>query len=202
MKAITKRIFDLVVSGALLLVLSPIFLAVATFVKLDSPGPVLFRQQRLGKMARLFEIVKFRTMSFSPHDTGPHVTGSHDSRVTRVGRMLRRYDLDELPTLFNVFKGEMSIVGPRPEVPTFLPYYTDEQRRVFSVKPGLTDLGTLAFRHEAGLLTGGDLEQTYVREILPRKLALGLQYVGHQSFFYDVGIIVRPLTTTLSQPKG
>lgn len=202
MNAVIKRIFDIGISGVLLLLLLPVLLAVAALVKLDSPGPVLFRQKRLGKGERLFEIVKFRTMVSHQGEHGPSITGGHDSRVTRVGRILRRYDLDELPTLFNVFKGEMSIVGPRPEVPKFLPYYTVEQRRVFSVKPGLTDLGTLAFRREAVLLSGEDPEQAYVRDILPRKLALGLQCIGEQSFFYDLGIIFRTLATILSQPKG
>ena len=202
MNAIIKRIFDIVISGVLLLILLPVLLAVAALVKLDSPGPVLFRQKRLGKSERLFEIVKLRTMVFHQGENGPSITGSNDSRVTRVGRILRRYDLDELPTLFNVFKGEMSIVGPRPEVPKFLPYYTDEQRRVFSVKPGLTDLGTLAFRREAVIMPGEDREQAYVHDILPRKLALGLQSIREQSFFYDLGIIFRTLGTILSQPKG
>jgi lipopolysaccharide/colanic/teichoic acid biosynthesis glycosyltransferase len=201
MNAGIKWVFDTVISGVLLFVLSPLLLALAVLVKLDSSGPVLFRQPRLGKSARLFEILKFRTMVVHP-ENGPSVTGRSDPRVTRIGRILRRYDLDELPTLFNVFKGEMSFVGPRPEVPKFLPYYTDEQRRVFAVRPGLTDLATLAFRHEAVSLSGQDLEQTYVREILPRKLALNLQYIRGQNFFCDLGIIFRTLTTILSQPKG
>lgn len=202
MNAGIKWVFDTVISGVLLFVLSPLLLAVAALVKLDSSGPVLFRQPRLGKSGRLFEVLKFRTMVAHGGENGPSVTGSSDPRVTRIGRILRRYDLDELPTLFNVFKGEMSLVGPRPEVPKFLPYYTEEQRRVFAVKPGLTDLATLAFRHEAVSLAGEDLEQTYIREILPRKLALSLQYIGEQNFFCDLGIIFRTVATILSQPKG
>lgn len=202
MTAIIKRSFDLVISSVLLVVLSPVLLAVAALVKFDSPGPVLFRQKRLGKNARLFEIIKFRTMVFHLGGNGPRITGNSDSRVTGAGRILRRYDLDELPTLFNVIKGEMSIVGPRPEVPNFLPYYTDEQKRVFSVKPGLTDMGTLAFRHEALLLPREDLEQAYARDILPRKLALNLQYIGKQNFFYDLSLIFRTLATILSKPRG
>ncbi len=188
-------------SSVLLFALLPLLLAIAVLIKLDSPGSAFFRQRRLGKDARLFEMLKFRTMVFGAEENGPSITVSKDPRMTRVGGMLRRFDLDELPTLFNVFKGEMSIVGPRPEVPKFLPYYTEEQKRVFSVKPGLTDLGTLAFRQEALLLRGGDLEQTYVREILPHKLTLSLNYLRQQSFFYDLGIIVRTLATILFRPK-
>jgi len=200
--AAVKRVFDITASSVLLIVLLPLLLAIATLVKLDSPGPVFFRQKRLGKDARLFEMLKFRTMIFDPGGNGPSITVREDPRVTRLGGILRRFDLDELPTLFNVFKGEMSIVGPRPEVPKFLPYYSSEQKQVFSVKPGLTDLGTLAFRHEALFLRGQDLEETYIREILPRKLTLSLQYIRHQSFFYDLGIMVRTLATIMFQPKG
>ncbi len=201
MNAAVKRVFDIMTSSVLLFALLPLLLAIAVLIKLDSPGSAFFRQRRLGKDARLFEMLKFRTMVFGAEENGPSITVSKDPRMTRVGGMLRRFDLDELPTLFNVFKGEMSIVGPRPEVPKFLPYYTEEQKRVFSVKPGLTDLGTLAFRQEALLLRGGDLEQTYVREILPHKLTLSLNYLRQQSFFYDLGIIVRTLATILFRPK-
>jgi len=196
-----KRAFDIVLSSAILIVLSPLLLAVAVLVKLDSPGPVLFRQKRLGQGGRVFEILKFRTMAFHSGENGSSITGDNDPRVTRIGKVLRRYDLDELPTLCNVVKGEMSIVGPRPEVPKFLAYYTSDQRRVFAVKPGLTDPATLAFRHEAVLLSGDDVEQTYVRDILPHKLTLSLGYVTRQSFSYDLGIICRTLATILSQPK-
>ncbi len=202
MNAAVKRVFDVITSGILLVVLLPLFLAIAALIKLDSPGPAFFRQKRLGRDARLFEIVKFRTMFFDPGEHGPSITVGGDPRVTRLGRILRRFDVDELPALLNVFKGEMSIVGPRPEVPKFLPYYTNDLKRVLSVKPGLTDLGTLAFRREAVFLRDEDPEQKYAREILSRKLTLSLQYIGRQSFFYDLVIILKTLAAILFESKG
>ncbi len=198
----TKRLFDVISSSIALLVMSPVLLVIAALIKVDSPGPVLFCQARLGKGARTFQICKFRTMVSGSPAKGSRITVGRDPRVTRLGRILRRFDLDELPTLFNVLKGEMSIVGPRPEVPEYLAYYTAEQRRIFSVKPGLTDLGTLAFRNEASLLISNNQEQLYIHEILPRKLALNLEYVRRQSFLFDLAIIFKTLTTVLFQYKA
>ncbi len=198
----TKRLFDIVVSAVALVVLSPLLLIVALLVKVDSPGPVLFRQRRLGRGARLFEIYKFRTMVAGAGADGPAITLKDDARVTRVGRTLRRFDLDELPTLYNVLKGDMSIVGPRPEVPEYLPYYSDEQKQIFSVKPGLTDPGTLAFRKEATLLVGENPEGIYTGEILPDKLALSLAYVKKQNLLYDMKILAKTLLAVLVHTKG
>jgi lipopolysaccharide/colanic/teichoic acid biosynthesis glycosyltransferase len=197
-----KRLFDIISSTLALVVLSPLLLALALLVKLTSTGPVLFRQRRLGRGARPFEIYKFRTMVAGADRPGPCIAVNGDPRVTRVGRFLRRFDLDELPTLFNVLKGDMSIVGPRPELPEYLSYYSDQQKRVFAVRPGLTDPGTLVFRNEAALLTGRDAERAYVREILPRKLALNLAYVDRQSLTYDMAIIARTLAAVLFQAKA
>jgi lipopolysaccharide/colanic/teichoic acid biosynthesis glycosyltransferase len=199
---VAKRLFDVTVSGIALLVLFPLLLAIAVLVKLTSPGPVLFCQARLGRGARPFEIYKFRTMVVGADTLGSRITLNGDARVTRLGRKLRRFDLDELPTLFNVLRGDMSIVGPRPELPEYLPYYSDEQRRVFSVRPGLTDPGTLAFRDEARQLEGKDAEQVYLREILPQKLALNLEYIRERNLLYDVALIARTLSLVLSQSKG
>jgi lipopolysaccharide/colanic/teichoic acid biosynthesis glycosyltransferase len=199
---VAKRLFDIVVSALALVVLSPLLLIIAVLLKLDSRGPVVFRHQRLGKGARPFIIYKFRTMVVGDGTSGAPITLGGDVRVTRLGRILRRFDLDELPTMLNVLKGDMSIVGPRPEVPAYLPYYTQEQKRVFSVRPGLTDPGTLVFRDEATRLVGDDAEAVYAREILPRKLALNLEYVHEQSFLYDLKIIAKTLATILVQPKG
>ena len=198
----TKRVFDIIVSAVALVALSPLLLVVAVLVKMDSSGPVVFRQQRLGMGARPFQIYKFRTMVIGDGRPGAPITLGSDARVTRLGRILRRFDLDELPTLLNVLKGDMSIVGPRPEVPAYLPYYTPEQKTVFSVRPGLTDLGTLAFRDEAACLVGDDPEGVYIREILPEKLALNLEYVRKQSFLLDLKIIGRTLGAVLFQGKG
>lgn len=196
-----KRLFDVAASALVLIVLFPLLLVITLLVKLSSPGPVLFRQLRLGKGARPFEICKFRTMVVGGNAQGSRITVNGDVRVTRMGRILRRFDLDELPTLFNVLKGDMSLVGPRPELPEYLPYYSEEQRRVFSVRPGLTDPGTLAFRNEATQLVEGNAEQVYMREILPRKLALNLEYIKKQSLLYDVAIIARTLASVLAQSK-
>ena len=196
-----KRLFDIIVSAVALVVLSPLILIVAALVKMDSPGPVVFRHQRLGKGARPFVIYKFRTMVVGDGTGGAPITVGGDGRVTRLGRILRRFDLDELPTLLNVLKGDMSIVGPRPEVPAYLPYYTQEQKKVFLVRPGLTDPGTLVFRNEAMRLVGDDAESVYTREILPHKLALNLEYVKKQSFSYDLKIIGKTLAAILVQPK-
>jgi lipopolysaccharide/colanic/teichoic acid biosynthesis glycosyltransferase len=197
-----KRLFDTIGSLLALAALSPFLLVIAALIKLDSPGPVFFRQQRLGRGARPFMIYKFRTMQAGASTRGRRITVHADRRVTRVGRILRRFELDELPTLFNVLRGDMSFVGPRPEVPEFLRYYSEEQKWVFTVKPGLTDPGTLAFRNEATLLVGENAERVYAREILPRKLALNLEYIKKQSLLSDAAIIVRTLTAVLFQPKG
>lgn len=196
-----KRFFDVIASGLALILLSPLLAVLALLVKLSSPGPAVFHQPRLGRGARPFEIYKFRTMVNGADRQGSRITVDSDARVTRVGRILRRFDLDELPSLFNVLKGDMSIVGPRPELPQYLPYYSDEQRRVFSVRPGLTDPGTLAFRDEAGRLAGANAEDVYLREILPHKLALNLEYVERQSLLYDAAIIARTLAAVLFQSK-
>jgi lipopolysaccharide/colanic/teichoic acid biosynthesis glycosyltransferase len=199
---VIKRCFDITVSGLGLLLLSPLFLIVALLVRLDSPGPVLFRQRRLGKGARIFTIYKFRTMVAGDERRGAAITVNRDARITRIGRILRRYDLDELPSLINVLKGDMSVVGPRPEVPNFLSCYSEAQRDVFAVRPGLTDPATLSFRKESALLVGKDAEQRYQREILPRKLALNLEYVHRHSLYRDLQIVARTLAVILSQPKG
>jgi lipopolysaccharide/colanic/teichoic acid biosynthesis glycosyltransferase len=197
-----KRLFDAIASLLALAVLSPFFLVIAALIKLDSPGPVFFRQQRLGQGARPFMIYKFRTMQADAPARGPRITVHADPRVTRLGRMLRRFDLDELPTLLNVLRGEMSFVGPRPELPEYLPYYSDEQKQVFTVRPGLTDPGTLAFRNEAALLDDTRAEDVYAREILPRKLALNLEYIRSRSLLADAAIIARTLAAVVFQTKG
>jgi lipopolysaccharide/colanic/teichoic acid biosynthesis glycosyltransferase len=197
-----KRLFDAIASLLALTALSPLLLAIAGLIKLDSPGPVFFRQQRLGRGARPFTIYKFRTMRAGASTRGPRITVHADPRVTRVGRVLRRFDLDELPTLLNVLRGEMSLVGPRPELPEYLPYYTEEQKQVLTVRPGLTDPGTLAFRNEAVLLDGEHAEDLYTREILPRKLAFNLDYVRNRSLLSDAAILVRTLAAVVLQSKG
>jgi len=186
-----KRAFDLVASAAGLVILAPLFVAVAIAIKLDSPGPVFYRATRTGKDDVHFRLIKFRSMAAGADRQGPGITAAGDRRVTRVGRVLRRTKIDELPQLFNVLKGDMSLVGPRPEDPRYVALYTDEQRRVLNVRPGLTSPASLVYRHEEALLTGDDWERVYVEQVLPDKLALDLRYVETASLGSDLGIIVR-----------
>lgn len=197
-----KRSFDCVASGLALLLLAPLLALIALLIKLDSRGPVFYRQWRVGRGQKPFQIYKFRTMVDRADQQGPAITIGGDRRITRVGRILRRFELDELPTLLNVLKGDMSIVGPRPELPKYLPYYREEHKRVFLVKPGMTDLGTLRFRDEAKILMqADDPERVYVKYILPEKLKLNLEYIERQSFWYDLNLILKTLSLIVHQPK-
>ena len=192
-----KRAFDVVVSLVGLIVLSPLLGLVTVAVRLTSPGPVLYGSKRVGLGGRTFKMVKFRTMVPGAEKMGPLVTSGDDHRITPLGRYLRQTKVDELPTLWNVLKGEMSIVGPRPENPDSAALYTEEQRRVWSVKPGITSLASLKYRHEEKLLAGAvDLEATYF-QIMQDKLALDLEYIKRQSFRLDLQIIFRTLRAVL-----
>lgn len=189
-----KRAFDIFFATAGLVLISPLLAALALGVKLSSRGPVLFRQQRVGKQGRLFNILKFRSMIVNAEELGPSITRDGDSRVTRFGRLLRKTKLDELPQLWNVLIGEMSFVGPRPEVPKYVALYTAEQKRVLALKPGITDLATLHFRHEEELLgTVADPEHYYLKHCIPLKIQLNLAYAQTATVWQDVKIIVRTL---------
>jgi lipopolysaccharide/colanic/teichoic acid biosynthesis glycosyltransferase len=196
-----KRALDIAASAAILLLLLPLFLAIALWVKLDSPGPVFFRQTRVGLRGREFRIFKFRTMQWMPRESMPQITVRNDSRITRAGRCLRAYKVDELPQFLNVLAGDMSIVGPRPEVPKYVGLYPEELRTlVFSVRPGITDLASIRFRNESELLSRSkDPEATYTQEILPAKLDLCVEYVRRRDFWLDVKIILRTITAVLSR---
>lgn len=185
-----KRLFDFVVAGAGLIILSPLMLVLALFVKFSSPGTVFYRAKRVGRYGVPFELLKFRSMVANADQMGPHVTGASDARITRIGRFLRRTKLDELPQLFNVLRGEMSIVGPRPEDPRYVAFYTEEQRRVLSVRPGITSPASVAFRSEETMLTDEDLETQYIQRIMPAKLAIDLDYVQRANLFYDCLLIL------------
>jgi lipopolysaccharide/colanic/teichoic acid biosynthesis glycosyltransferase len=192
---VTKRAFDLILGVLALVALSPLMAAIAAWVRIDSRGPALFRQERIGRAGRPFTILKFRTMvSAQPVDAGLLTLGS-DARVTRAGRFLRRTKLDELPQLVNVVRGEMSIVGPRPEVARYVALYPAPDRElILSVRPGLTDYAALAFRDESELLTSAeDAETTYTRDILPRKIALYRRYVAEQSLWLDLRLVGRTI---------
>lgn len=184
-----KRLFDIAASAIGLLLLAPVLLGIAIWIKRDSPGPVFFRQERIGRHGQPFRIYKFRSMR--QDNTGLQITVGEDARITRSGRFIRAYKLDELPQLINVLLGDMSVVGPRPEVPRYVALYPAEVRaEVLSVRPGITDLASVQYRSESMLLAqSSNPEQTYVDTILPAKLALCRQYVRERSFWLDLRII-------------
>lgn len=190
-----KRLFDLICAGLGLLLLSPLLLAVAVWIKLDSPGPVMFRQERVGRFGRPFRIHKFRTMRVDAPSLGPQITIGADPRITRSGRFLRASKLDELPQLWDVFRGAMSLVGPRPEVPRYVALYPADLREVvLSVRPGITDPASLSFRNESELLAQAvDPEREYVEVVMPAKLRLAADYVRQASLVNDVRLIVATL---------
>jgi lipopolysaccharide/colanic/teichoic acid biosynthesis glycosyltransferase len=193
---VIKRIFDLVLAGVGLVVLSPILLVIAAWVRLDSPGPALFRQERVGRYGRPFTMLKFRTMRAAPDAAASLLTVAGDARVTRAGRFLRRTKVDELPQLMNVIRGEMSLVGPRPEVAKYVALYPPATRTtVLSVRPGITDDAALVYRDESALLASGDAEAVYISTILPRKLELYERYVAEQSLGTDLRLILRTIAT-------
>ncbi len=192
-----KRLLDTVSAGAGLLLLMPVMGMVAIAVRLSSTGPVLFRQRRIGKDGQPFEILKFRTMVHRPQGAGLGVTRKGDSRITAVGRALRRVKLDELPQLFNVFRGDMSLVGPRPDLPEFCQALPLDQQSVLSLRPGVTGWATLHFRDEEKILASVPEAQTatyYVEHVLSQKAALDLDYASRASFLGDMKIILRTLT--------
>jgi lipopolysaccharide/colanic/teichoic acid biosynthesis glycosyltransferase len=184
-----KRLFDVVVSSFALLVLSPLFVIVALLIKLTSRGPVFYRAKRVGKGGTPLEVLKFRSMREGL--TGPGITAKADPRVTAIGRWLRKLKIDELPQFINVLRGDMSIVGPRPEDPHYVALYTPEQRRVLSVLPGITSAASVAYRNEEEMLEGADWETTYVTKIMPEKLRLELEYIDRKRAGSDMMIIMR-----------
>lgn len=187
------RLLDVVISLAGLILLSPFFLLVAVLVKLDSSGPVLYRAKRAGEGGRPFQLYKFRTMVSHADRRGPGITVADDGRITQVGRLLRRTKVDELPQLINVLKGEMSLVGPRPEDPRYVALYTPEQRRVLAVRPGITSPASVRFRREADLLESPDWEQVYVEQVMPSKLQIELDYLEQRTVWSDLGVILDTL---------
>lgn len=190
---ITKRIFDFLGSFAGLLLLSPVLLLISLVILVDSPGPVFFRQQRVGRYGNLFRIHKFRTMRVDAERAGMQITVGDDPRITRSGRWLRRYKLDELPQLIDVLVGDMSLVGPRPEVPGYVDMYPSASRElVLSVRPGITDPASIQFRAESEILSKAkDPEREYVESILPVKIELYEQYVRTRTFLGDIFIIFK-----------
>lgn len=195
-----KRIFDVIASGLGLIVLSPLFLILAIWIKLDSKGPVFYRQVRVGYKNKDFRIFKFRSMRVGA-DKGSLVTiGGHDPRVTRSGYFIRKFKFDELPQLINVFLGDMSLVGPRPEVRHYVDYWTPEQMHVLDVRPGITDPASIKFRNENELMEKAeDPEKYYIEVIMQEKIKLCLEYVEKHSFLYDIGLIFKTFWVIVSE---
>ena len=192
-----KRTFDVVVGAIGLIVLSPVLALTALAIRLDSPGPVFYRATRVGLGGRLFTLYKFRTMVANADKIGPGITSAEDGRITRIGRILRRTKLDELPQLYNVLRGDMSLVGPRPEDPRYVALYSPEQREVLNVLPGITSLASIKYRHEEVLLKGKNWEALYVQEVLPAKLAVDLDYAQNASLWQDLSILWRTFLSLL-----
>ena len=193
-RILLKRLFDVVASGCGLLVLSPLFLLLAVWIKFDSAGPVFYRQTRVGRYNRDFRLYKFRSMRMGADRQGLITVGGHDPRITQSGYFIRKYKLDELPQLINVFIGDMSLVGPRPEVRKYVDMYTPEQLHVLDVRPGITDMASIRYRNENELLAqAADPDRYYVEVIMPDKLRINLEYVARHSFWFDIGLIFKTI---------
>jgi lipopolysaccharide/colanic/teichoic acid biosynthesis glycosyltransferase len=187
-----KRLFDFCFAALGLIFLSPFLLLIAVLLKLFAPGPVFYRQERVGKNERNFKILKFRTMQVDADKRGSSITAGGDPRITSIGKILRALKLDELPQLWNVFKGDMSLVGPRPEVPLYVECYTEEQKKVLAVRPGITDPSSLAYRYEEELLARQANPENYYREVLlPHKLSLNAEYIRNISLKYDLTLLFK-----------
>ncbi|MDE6475103.1 MAG: sugar transferase [Clostridia bacterium] len=195
-----KRCFDIFFSLLGITLLLWLFLIIAIAIKCSSKGPVLFKQERVGRYGKTFKIWKFRSMVVNAEAKGMQITTDGDNRITKVGKFIRKTKIDELPQLFNVLSGKMSFVGPRPEVPKYVAMYNDEQLRVLSAKPGITDLASIEFRNENDLLDGDeDPEKKYIEEIMPAKLALNLKYIEKAGFFYDIGLIFKTIGKVIKE---
>jgi lipopolysaccharide/colanic/teichoic acid biosynthesis glycosyltransferase len=195
-----KRAFDIVISLAALVLLLPLFVAVAVVIKWDSPGPIFFRQRRVGRGFRPFCIYKFRTMVEG--GCGLSITVNRDPRITRLGHYLRRTKIDELPQLFNILIGDMAFVGPRPEVPSYVEMFRGDYEELLKVRPGLTDLASLKYRNESAILANAENpESEYISRLLPDKIQLSKEYIRRSSFAYDLTLIVETVRQIWT-PKG
>lgn len=193
-----KRVFDVVFSFFGLLVISPFFFIAAFLIKLSSKGTVFYRQVRVGKNNEDFRIFKFRTMYTNADKLGLLTIGDKDPRVTKIGYYLRKYKLDELPQLINVFIGDMSFVGPRPEVRKYVNLYTEEQKKVLTVKPGITDLASIEFRNESEILSEQENpDEYYINVIMPTKIKINLDYIDKRSLFKDISVILKTFVAIL-----
>ena len=189
-----KRVFDIILSALGLILLSPLFLVLAIAIATDSPGGIFYRQTRVGKNGHPFRIFKFRSMRSGSDKKGQLTVGSTDQRITRTGRFIRKHKLDEFPQLINVLKGDMSLVGPRPEVPKYVAMYNDEQKKVLSVRPGITDYASIEYANENDLLSSSsNPEKTYIDEVMPAKLELNKKYISEAGLGTDIKLIFRTL---------
>src|SRR5882724_6515035 len=187
-----KRVFDILMATIGLILLSPLFLLVALLIKLDSAGPIFFRQERIGKRFRPFFIYKFRTMVENAAQIGTEITYGNDPRITRIGRLLRKTKIDELPKIINVLKGEMSLVGPRPEIRQYVELFRKDYEEILKIRPGITDLASVKYRDEAAVLEQSENpEEEYLRRVLPDKINLSKEYIRRSSFFFELTLILK-----------
>ena len=198
LQLVLKRAMDIAISGCALAVIWPVLLLIALAIKIDDPGPVFYRQVRVGRGGKEFRIFKFRTMVVDADKKGLSITVGRDNRITRMGRLLRKTKLDELAQLINVFTGEMSFVGPRPEVPRYVNMYTPYQRQVLLVRPGITDYASIAYRNENDLLAGAeDPEKMYIDVIMPDKIELNMKYLREISPLADIRLILSTIVAVI-----
>lgn len=191
---VIKRIFDIVMSLIGIIILSPLLIIVSMAIKISSPGNILFLQKRVGKNGEEFNIYKFRTMVSDAEKLGKQITVGNDNRITKVGAVLRKFKIDELPQLFNVLNGDMSLVGPRPEVPKYVSLYTEEQKKVLSIRPGITDMASLRYRDENDILGKVDNpEEYYINVIMQDKLKLNLEYIEKSNIIFDISLILKTI---------
>lgn len=187
---IAKRLFDVICAIIGLIILAPFLLLISILIKLDSKGPILFIQGRVGKNNKDFNIYKFRTMRIQSESKGLLTLGNHDSRITKVGYVLRRYKIDEFPQLINILKGDMSFVGPRPELRYYVNFYSEDDMKIFEVRPGITGLASLKYRNEVELLKAAENpEEFFIKTIIPDKLKFNKEYIKKRNFFFDLKLI-------------
>jgi lipopolysaccharide/colanic/teichoic acid biosynthesis glycosyltransferase len=185
-----KRIFDVLLSAMMIIILLPLFIITALLILITSGLPIFFYQERVGKDWKIFRIIKFRTMIKNAEKLGPGITAFSDERITPFGRILRNYKLDELPQLFNVLKGEMSIIGPRPELLKYIKFYLDDYASILNIKPGITDYAAIKFIDEENLINFNNKEESYINKILPSKIILYKKYINEMGFFTDMKILL------------
>jgi len=189
-----KRMFDLLLSIPSLIILSPVYLLSAILIKLDTPGPILFSQDRIGQNGKPFRLYKFRTMVKDAAKIGPPVTTAHDPRITKTGRLLRKFKVDEMLQVMNIVKGDMSVIGPRPEVKKYIDIFAEEYKDILKIKPGMTDYALIVFRNEEDILSRfQNVEEGYIKEVMPEKIKLYRQYLSEMSLKTDIKIFFQTI---------